>query len=45
MNDILDKKYYINNSNKINFEDKSWIDIWGGNDNIWSREFIDGFLC
>jgi len=43
MNDISDKKYYINNSNKCDFDDKSWIDSWGGNDNIWSREFIDGF--
>jgi len=45
MNDIDDKKYYINNSSKHDFDDKSWIDMWGGNDNIWSREFIDGFTC
>jgi len=43
MDDIADKKYYINNCNRHDFDDKSWIEIWGGNDNMWSREFIDGF--
>jgi hypothetical protein len=46
MKDIKNKKYYINNSSKYDFDDKSWIDIFGSIDQVWSREFIDGFtLC
>lgn len=54
MNDISDKNYYINthyythqrhDDTKIQL---GWKYDWSSNDNIWSREFIDGFdldLC
>lgn len=49
MNDIIDKTYYVNTNNysrpEINYNKKTsgWIYEWTSNDNIWSREFIDGF--
>ena len=49
MTDISDKNYYINTHNytqKQRDDTKmslGWKYEWTSNDNVWSREFIDGF--
>jgi hypothetical protein len=53
MNDISDKTYYIHtnnytykkeNNNRVNNKVQlGWKYNWTSNDNIWTREFIDGF--